>query len=121
VRHVELEICGESVQMPVNFEAGEALEKAGVDPYVIAVKTWSLIDPKTGAMREMPLTSRQVIEVLYIGTRQAGSKLTRKQIGDSVYASDMMKWLSAASDYLAAFTKAGPEYPVKDSGEEEAA
>lgn len=102
MRHVPLNICGESLQLPVSFEAGERLERAGYDPLVSAFKS-------RGGNH---LSSQGVITVLWIGAVAAGSKLTRPQIGQAVYDAGTNKFLGDAVDYLAAFVEAEPEYPV---------
>ena len=61
------------------------------------------------------MTSQGVITVLHIGTRAAGSKLKREQIGQAVFDDGVMTWLGKAVDYLAAFVSAGPEHPVPEA------
>lgn len=102
MRHVPLTICGEALQLPISFEAGEKLERAGYDPLLSAFKS------RAG----MQLSSQGVITVLWIGAVSAGSKLTRSQIGQAVYDAGTNKFLGHAVDYLAAFVEAEPEFPV---------
>lgn len=105
MRTVPLEICGESIEMPVSFTAGEKLERAGYDPLKTALRT---------NRGEQTMTSQGVITVLHIGAREAGSKLKREQIGQAVFDDGVMKWLGKAVDYMAAFVTAGPEHPVPE-------
>jgi hypothetical protein len=103
VRTVTLKICGEDLELPVSFEAGEQLEKAGYDPLRTALKT------RRG---DFVMSAGGVITVLYIGAREAGSKLKRKDVGQAVFDAGANAYLGVAIDYLAAFVEAEPEFPV---------
>lgn len=107
MRTVKVEICGEVLEFPVSFKAGERLEKAGFDPLRTALRTHR---------GEQTMTSQGVIMVLWIGAREAGSKLKHEEIGQAVFDDGAMKWLTVAVDYMAAFVTAGPEHPVPEAG-----
>lgn len=112
MRHVTVEICGESLEFPVSMEAGQKLEAAGYDPLRTALRSKRL------AAGEYPLTAQGVITVLAIGAKAAKSKLTREQIGQAVFDAGVMEYLADAVDYLAAFVTAEPEHPAPGGGDE---
>lgn len=93
MRSFSVELCGESLELPVTWEVGEALAKAGFDPLEIVV---TAVDG--AAVR----TSAAVITILHAGAKAAGSKLTRAQIGEAAYG-NLLPHLTMASDYVAAF------------------
>lgn len=106
MRSVTVELCGETLQLPVTFEAGEALAKAGFDPL-------------EAALGKPVRTAGAVISILHIGAGQAKSKLSRKQIGEFVVEAGVINWLKPVNEYLAEFLNAGPEHPVSsDQGNE---
>lgn len=101
MRSVTVEIAGESIDLPVNFKAGEALANAGVDPLKVALNAAS----GTG------MSSIDVITVLVVGAKAAGSKLTRDQIGNAVYEDGVVAHLRVVNEYLSEFVNKKPEYP----------
>lgn len=103
MRHVPLKICGEELDLPISFEAGEKLEKAGYDPLRTALRQ---------NRGEIALSSQGVIVVLAIGAKCAGSKLKREEIGQAVFDAGVNAYLGVAIDYLAAFVMAEPEFPI---------
>lgn len=109
MRTVTVEICGETIDMPVSFAAGCALADAGCDPLVVAMQSG----------RGSSLTSVDVAKIIHVGAKQAGSKLTLEQIGEEVFRSGILPYLKPATEYIAAFVTASPEHPVK--GEDGAA
>lgn len=108
MKTVTLEICGETIEMPVGFITGTALAKAGVDPLQFALR----VD------RNSSLTSESMIKVLHIGARAGGSKLTLEQIGTAVYDAGALDWVPVTIEYLSAFCSAAPEHPVKQDPKE---
>lgn len=108
MRSVTVEIDGQSIDMPVSYAAGTALAKAGFDPLAMAIKA---------SNGESSLDSLGVIEILYLGVKHAGEKLTREQVGNAVYEGGVGAFAGVATGYLAAFVTAGPEHPVKAPGE----
>lgn len=112
MRHVALKICGEDLELPVSFEAGQKLEAAGYDPLRTALRS------KRIAAGEYPLTAQGVITVLHIGAKCAKSKLTREAIGQAVFDDGVMVFLPNAVDYLAAFVTAEPEHPLPEGSDE---
>lgn len=119
MRSVTLEICGETVEMPVTFEAGMSLEKVGFDPLQFALKVSQVRNDTASLM--LLLTSGGIVQILHCGTRASGSKLRKEQIGAAVYEAGIVEYLSKATEYLSAFTSAQPEHPVNVSGEDQAA
>lgn len=109
MRTVPLKICGEELALPVSFDAGTKLEAAGYDPLRTAFKL------RRG---DFVWSSVGVVTVLYIGAKEAGSKLDRKTIGQAVYDAGTRAYLPVVDDYLTAFVEAEPEHPVPGSGDD---
>lgn len=105
MRSVTVELCGETLRLPVTFEAGEALAKAGHDPL-------------EAALGKPVVAATAVITILHTAALLAGSKLTRKQIGEYVVEAGVLTFLRAVNEYLALFLDAAPEHPVSGNGAE---
>ena len=107
MRTVTVELCGETLQLPVNYAAGSALSAAGFDPFAASVKRFE------------DFTGDAAIRILHIGASAAGYKLTLKQVGECVYERGVSVYVNEAAKYLLAFVTATTEHPVP--GEEGAA
>jgi hypothetical protein len=103
MRTVSVKICGEELELPVSWQAGEQLEKAGYDPLRTGLKM------RRG---DFVWSAMAVVTVLYVGARAAGSKLKREQVGQAVFDAGVNAYLGTASDYLAEFVEAEPEFPI---------
>lgn len=89
-RSKQLEICGETLSLPVNYAAAEALADAGFDPLEVALAK--------------PIkTLGAIVAVLHTGVKASGSKLTREDVGRAVAEAGALAYVRTANDYLAAF------------------
>jgi hypothetical protein len=103
MRSVTLKVAGQSFELPVNFAAGAALAKAGLDPLTFALA----VRGGSGS-----LSALEVISCLHIGITAGGGKMPMDQLGDAVFSEGLMEHLKTATTYLVEFCTAGPEYPV---------
>ena len=107
MRSITVELCGETLHLPVNYSAGSKLSAAGHDPFAVSLNKFSA------------LTGEGAIRILHVGASEAGSKLTVDQIGNYVYEKGIAVYVNHAAKYILSFVTATTEHPV--SGEAGAA
>ena len=98
---VSITLEGEDWAIPVSYRVAADLCDAGIDPLRMAMAAQS-----TGTL---PITFEQLITVIYIGTKRAGCKLTKDDIGEAIVAEiGMVAALEVASQILTLIVTGGP-------------
>jgi len=99
---VSVTIDGEDWAIPVSYRVAADLCDAGIDPLRMAISAQN-----TGSL---PITFEQLITVIYIGTKRAGCKLTKDDIGEAIVSEiGMVAALEVASQILTLIVTGGPD------------
>lgn len=102
-RTVTVKIGQTEIHMPVNLGASEEIAQSVGDPITM------LMELGTG---KRYLKQSEIITILYIGAKHAGSSLTREAVGESIIETGMIEAAAVVAGYLNSICAGGPQRPV---------
>lgn len=108
-RFVDLELGGNTWRLPATYAVSKQISETVGDPLKMAV---------AAGHGQLPWTLENAIDILHVGLKAAGCKLTRQQVGEAIHDAGPIPYMKDVARYVAALVEGSPERALLPSEED---